>query len=585
MNLKSFISGQLKKTFVNKYNVNIGDSYFNVTYVGNHGIDYSMQSLFKLRDYLKMIGIIVSNEELFNVFNFESEYFEIALSGIRININLTTKCVNKIFTETFDIIKIKKTKLKKKVIVDFSSPNIAKDMHVGHLRSTIIGDSICKLYESEGHDVMRINHIGDFGLQFGMLIQHLFEVCPEYKMQVSSISDLQKFYAESKKRFDTDELFNKNTYDKVVKLQSGDTEIVNAWNFIKDISRKAYNDIYDRLDVYLCEVGESFYQEKIPDLIKDLEQNGLLCEEEGRKIIKLDGFRLSLTVVKSDGGFTYDTTDLAAIKFRLVDLNADKIIYVVDVGQSLHFEMLFAVAQKIGWLKSHQSIKHVGFGLVLDENGKKFKSRSGDTIKLNTLLDESLIQAKEAFNTAKQERSKNQNVNVAFDSDEEKLIIKNIAYGSIKYADLSTLRTNNYKFSFDKMLSFKGNTWTYQLYEYVRICSVLENAGDFVNRLYKNENNFIISEKEEVHICKIIFLFPEIIEKLFDSLMFHILCNYLYDLTNAFGSFHTKCRCLHYDANKVLVSVNYSRLAICVATKNILKQCFNILGLNKLKRM
>jgi len=584
MNIQNIIFKQLKKSFVDQYQIPIDDKYFHVIYLGNHGIDYSMQSLFKLNNYLKTINISVIDNELFMILtkDFNPKLFTISLNKSSININLTNEIISLMIKKTYGNIGIEITERKKKILVDFSSPNIAKDMHVGHLRSTIIGDSICKLYETQGHEVMRVNHIGDFGLQFGMIIQYFFENCPNYKNQELSIGDLQKFYAESKKRFDVDVDFRNASYKKVVMLQSGDKEIIEAWNFIKDISRKAYDDIYNRLNINLIEVGESFYQNQIPDLIDELSQKGILCEDDGRKIIRVPNSKVPLTVIKSDGGFTYDTTDLAAIKYRLTNLNVDEIIYVVDVGQSLHFDMLFSVAKEMGWLKEHQNVKHVGFGLVLDEKGKKFKSRDGDTVKLNLLLDEAMIQAKKALELAKQKRRSNNGKNISLSENEQDDVIKSVAYGSIKYADLSTLRTNNYKFSFDKMLLFEGNTGVYQLYEYVRIYSIMCQID--MNKVNEHVNEFTISEKEELHICKTILLFPEIIKKLSSDLMFHTLCNYMYDLTNAFGSFYCNCRCLHYDGD-TLLSINYSRILICDITKSILESCFNILGINKLKKM
>jgi arginyl-tRNA synthetase len=466
---------------------------------------------------------------------------------------------------------------KKNILVDFSSPNIAKDMHVGHLRSTIIGDSICKLHEIFGHNVLRINHIGDFGLQFGMIIQHLLEKYPNYKESNLSITDLQNLYAESKKRFDVDADFKKEAYQKVVQLQLNiNNDIVSAWNFIKDISRLSYNDIYDRLGVKLEEYGESFYQDKIPDVIQELGLKGMLVDDNNRKIIKLDKFELPLTVVKSDGGYTYDTTDLAAVKYRLVDLNMDKVIYVVDEGQTLHFELIFEVAKIMGWKRDDQELVHVGFGLVLDDTGKKFQSRKGDTIKLKDLLDKSLVVAGNVYDKVRKDDN-------GIGEDERKLIIKNVAYGSIKYADLASMRTTTYKFSLEKMVSLKGNTGVYNLYEYVRICAIVRKAGDFINDL--DPRGVSIEDKEEANVCKQILLFPEIIERAYSTLMFHIVCAYMYDLTTAFSSFYKKYKCLVFDSEKNVIGINNNKMLICVSTKKILETCFFVLGINTLDRM
>lgn len=270
----------------------------------------------------------------------------------------------------------------KRAVVDFSSPNIAKQMHVGHLRSTIIGESICRLLEFFGHDVLRLNHVGDWGTQFGMLIAHLEDKFPNFAKVSPPISDLQAFYKESKTRFDSDEAFKKRAYNCVVKLQGGDPITVKAWTLICDVSRKEFQRIYDRLDIKLVERGESFYQSRMEKLVADLEAKGLLVEDEGRKIIwGVDNpgeNDVPLTLVKSDGGFTYDTSDMATIKQRVEEEKADWIIYVVDAGQAVHFKTFFQCAERLGITKPDvHRIEHVGFGVVLGEDGKKFKTRSG----------------------------------------------------------------------------------------------------------------------------------------------------------------------------------------------------------------
>lgn len=368
----------------------------------------------------------------------------------------------------------------------------------------------------------------------------------------------------------------KKAYQKVVLLQSGDTKIVDAWNYIKNISRIAYNQIYDRLDIKITEVGESFYQNKIPQLIQELQSKNILDDDDGRQIIKVPGHDLPLTIIKSDGGFTYDTTDLAAIRYRLIDLNMDDVIYVVDNGQAQHFELIFEVARIMQWLKPNQTVKHVGFGLVLGDDKKKFKSRSGDTVKLIHLLDEGLIKASEML----EEKRGHDNTDL-----DKNTIINNVAYGCIKYADLSSIRTNDYVFSFNKMLSLKGNTCAYQLYEYVRICAILRNTHMEQENILQYLSTFDVIDIEGINLCKIILLFPEIIDAINNNLMFHTLCSYLYDLTNAFSLFHIKCRCLEFDKDKNLININYNRLLLCIATKLIIEYCFQVLGIKKLEYM
>ena len=579
INTKLVLTKCLKKAYDDSYGFDEGVNLLSVLYFGRNNIDYVMKSLTGLKKILENHNIMDSDEEIYTKLTkyIDKEYFHIFMERNSININLKPNYIIESIKQVFDNKEIMKklSKFKRNILVDFSSPNIAKDMHVGHLRSTIIGDSICKLYELQGHNVYRVNHIGDFGLQFGMIIEHLLEKYPDYTNCNLTIENLQQFYAESKKRFDLDEEFKKNAYHKVVLLQSGDKKIVDAWNFIKHISRQAYNQIYERLDVKLDEVGESFYQDKIPALINELMLKNILQDDAGRKIIKVPGHDLPLTVIKSDGGFTYDTTDLAAIRYRLVDLHVDDVIYVVDNGQEEHFKLIFKVAEMMQWLKPEQSVKHVGFGLVLGDDKKKFKSRSGDTVKLVQLLDEGLVKAKEMLEAKRGSGN---------DLDKNK-IIQNVAYGCIKYADLSSIRTNNYVFSFNKMLSLKGNTGAYQLYEYVRICAIFRNTNVIFDDLMKYLPDINLNEKEEMVLCKTILIFPEIIETLNNNLMFHILCSYLYDLTNTFSVFHTKCRCLEFDKDKNLIDINYDRLLLCMATKIIIEHCFEILGIKKLERM
>ena len=576
-NIKKNIIIAIKNNIFQFTGLGIEDKVLNINFT-TYSHDYSLRSLSGLEKVMQSKNSIKTGTDLIKYLqaNMDDKKYIVTMGKHSLDISLTTNYVE---GEIKNLLKnqkiLKQDQTKQKILVEFSSPNIAKDMHVGHLRSTIIGDSIARLYECQGFDVSRINHIGDFGLQFGMIIEHLLETYPDLTDCNLSISDLQNFYAASKKKFDEDADFQKRSYKKVVELQNGDEKVVSAWNYIKDISRKSYNEIYDRLGIHLSEVGESFYQSRIPSLIDELIGKNLLKEDNGRKIIEIKGYELPLTVIKSDGGYTYDTTDLAALKYRLIEQKMDTIIYVVDSGQSLHFQLLFEVAKLTGWLKDHQEIKHIGFGLVLGSDKKKFRSRDGNTVKLIDLLDESLIKAQKVLDDHKHDHLET----------EKKEIVKAVAYGSIKYADLSTIRLNNYCFSFDKMLSLKGNTGAYQLYEYVRICSILRNAGQYVEMAIKSVEDFKLTEREEIYLCKILLQFPEIIDKMSEDLLLNSLCSYLYELTNAFSSFHLKCRCLYYDDNKELVRADLNRVLICVATKLIMGQCFDILGINKLEKM
>ncbi|EJW87749.1 hypothetical protein WUBG_01338 [Wuchereria bancrofti] len=426
---------------------------------------------------------------------------------------------------------------KRRALVDFSSPNIAKQMHVGHLRSTIIGDSISRLLTYVGFDVLRLNHIGDWGTQFGMLIAHLQDCFPNFINEVPPISDLQAFYKESKKRFDEDEAFKARAYQCVTKLQSFDPDFVKAWQMICDVSRKDFSQIYDRLDITIVERGESFYQKHMVELVDEFDKLGVLELDEGRKILKL-GEGVPLTVVKSDGGFTYDTSDLAALKYRLFVDKADWIIYVVDAGQSLHFELLYAAGQKLGWYSpSEKRVELVTFGLVLGEDKKKFKTRSGDSVRLTDLLDEGVKRAE-----AKLQEKERDKVMIP----EELVLARDaVAYGCVKYADLSQTRTQDYVFSFDRMLDDRGNTAVYLLYAFARIQSICRNSGvseeDIHNYLHSLPNGLLpLEHKSEFRLAKTILKFTDCILNTLDNFLLHQkfiaswkCCNLIFSNTEA----------------------------------------------------
>ncbi|XP_055905133.1 probable arginine--tRNA ligase, cytoplasmic [Eupeodes corollae] len=472
--------------------------------------------------------------------------------------------------------------IKKRVLVDFSSPNIAKQMHVGHLRSTIIGESIARLLEFIGHDVVRHNHLGDWGTQFGMLIAHLEDSFPSFHTESPPIHDLQAFYKESKKRFDEDEEFKKRAYSCVVKLQSGDPLSVRAWTLICDVSRKEFQNIYDRLDVTLEERGESFYQSRMIDVIKLLESKGFLEEDEGRKIMWSDETKtgVPLTVIKTDGGFTYDTSDMAAIRYRFEEVKADWAIYVVDAGQNTHLTTIFACAERANIidLKKHR-VDHVMFGVVLGEDGKKFKTRSGETVKLSDLLDEGLRRALDKLK--EKERDK------VLTPEELKAAQESVAYGCIKYADLCHNRTNAYVFSFDKMLEDRGNTAVYLLYAFTRICSIARNCGvDFSNlsEILKTESITVEHEKEW-KLAKVLLKFPDVILKITKDLLLHTLCEYCYEVCTTFSEFYDKCYCIEKNKEGTIIKVHKSRILLCEATASVLSKCFYILGLKPVQKI
>lgn len=470
---------------------------------------------------------------------------------------------------------------KKRVIVDFSSPNIAKEMHVGHLRSTIIGESICRLLEFCGHDVLRLNHVGDWGTQFGMLIAHIQEKYPDYEKQTTlPISDLQELYKVSKTRFDEEEDFKTRAYQAVVALQNRDPQFYNAWQKICDISRAEFQALYDRLDISIIERGESYYQPLMPLVVEDLESKGLIKTEEGRKLLFPPGVT-PLTLVKSDGGYTYDTSDVAAIRHRIEEEKGDWLIYVVDRGQATHFESIFAAAKYAGYLDEYKvRVNHVEFGVVLGEDKKKFKTRSGETVRLAELLDEGLERSLATLKM--KERDK------VLSEEELKAAQEAVAYGCIKYADLSHDRTRDYVFSYDKMLEDKGNTAVYLLYMLTRIRSIIRSCKLTPEQIHNaiGQTPIILDDPLELALGKLLIRFPEILFRTVDSLLLHQICDYLYELAYTFSRFYDKCYCIRLNKETGEVTeLNMPRILLCEATARTLETGFHIVGLQPVSRM
>lgn len=471
---------------------------------------------------------------------------------------------------------------RERVIVDFSSPNIAKEMHVGHLRSTIIGDSICRVLEFINNDVLRINHLGDWGTQFGMLIAHLQDKFPDYKTHSPPISDLQAFYKESKMRFDSDEEFKKRAYACVVKLQSHEPDYIAAWKLICEVSRQEFQKIYKRLEIKIIDRGESFYHDRMDVIVKQLKDKGFLENDEGRLIMWGDPVNhtgIPLTVVKSDGGYTYDTSDLATIQQRVDEEKGNRFIYVTDAGQYTHFMMIDQCARRAGILKGDKKVEHVGFGVVLGEDKKKFKTRSGDTIKLINLLDEGLSRANDKL--VEKGRDK------VLTPEELKLAQEAVAYGCIKYADLSHNRVNDYIFSFDKMLDDRGNTAVYLLYALTRIRSIARNAQVSIDLLLEEaqKSGLKFTHEAEWKLGKVLLRFPETILKVSKDLYLHTLCEYLYEISSTFTEFYDKCYCIEKDKEGKIVKILYDRLILCEITARIMEKCFEILGIKTVSKM
>lgn len=469
-----------------------------------------------------------------------------------------------------------------RVIIDFSSPNIAKEMHVGHLRSTIIGDSLARVLEFCGYEVLRLNHVGDWGTQFGMLITHLKEVIPEalHTKDIVEISDLVNFYRQAKKRFDEDQIFQNKSRSEVVNLQAGDQKSLIAWQLLCNQSRKEFQKIYDRLDIKLTERGESFYNKFLVDVINDLKNKNLLVNDQGAQCIFLDGVvgkdgkPQPIIIQKSDGGFNYATTDLAAIKYRLTTPphgdGAFRLIYVTDAGQASHFSGVFQIAKLANWIPKDCQIEHVPFGLVQGEDGKKLKTRSGETIKLVDLLDEAIQRAREDLKNRLNTESRSEN---------ESFIDKvstTVGIAAIKYADLSQNRISNYQFSFDKMLSLQGNTAPYLLYALVRIAGISRKGGD-LNVL---DQNIQFNEPQEWALIRKLLELDCTIAEVEKELLPNRLCGYLFELSQIFNRFYDQVPIL-----KASEPLRTSRLALCSITADTLKLGMTLLGIPTLERM
>ena len=465
---------------------------------------------------------------------------------------------------------------KQKIIVEFSSPNVAKELHVGHIRSTIIGDCLARLFEFLGQAVLRLNHIGDWGTQFGMLIAYMQEHAPAALLgkEPTHLESLMQWYRAAKKRFDEDPDFKKRSQLEVVRLQSGDREATSAWKLLCEISRQGFQEIYDLLGVRITERGESFYNPLLKGIVEELEKKHLITVSDGAKCLFLEGFKnregepLPLMVQKSDGGYNYDTTDLAAIRHRIFVERADRIIIVTDVGQSLHFQLIFAAAQKAGWLDPAKTqVDHVGFGLVLGLDGKKLKTRSGETEKLADLLTEAIDHARQML----LERLP------GADRQEIDHLARVLGIGAIKYADLSSHRTKDYTFSYERMLRFEGNTATFLLYAYVRIQGIQRKIGAHMQEVLAQYSIQVAHPSEislGLHLCR----FGEALEIMARDLLPNRLTDYLYTLAEKFNAFFRDC---HVEGTPQ----EGNRLVLCELTARILRQGLHILGLETVDRM
>ena len=481
-----------------------------------------------------------------------------------------------------DRLNVAKNPKPQRAIVDFSSPNIAKEMHVGHLRSTIIGDAIARLLEFRGHDVLRLNHVGDWGTQFGMLICYLREKYPEALTTADAIDlgDLVQLYQAAKQRFKEDEAFQENARKQVTALQSGAEDARRAWQLLCKQSRKEFEEIYERLDIAIAERGESFYNPFLPDLVDFLRESGLLEEDAGAQCVFLEGYQNKegkpqpLIVQKSDGGYNYATTDLAALRYRAEKDKADRIIYVTDAGQATHFAQVFQVARRSRLIPETVEIVHVPFGLVLGKDGKRIRTSAGETIRLKDLLDEAVNRARADLEQRIAEEGREE-TKAFVDS-----VARSVGIGAVKYADLSQNRASNYVFSYDNMLALQGNTAPYMMYAYVRVQGIARKGEIDFEAIATDRAPILLQEATELAIAKHILQFEEIIAAVEIDLLPNRLCQYLFELSQKFNQFYDRCPVLSAEE-----PLRTSRLSLCDLTARTLKCGLSLLGIPVLERM
>jgi arginyl-tRNA synthetase len=470
----------------------------------------------------------------------------------------------------------------KRAIVDYPSPNIAKEMHVGHLRPSVIGDCIARILEFLGYEVLRLSHVGDWGTPFGMLIAYLREAYPEALKSDENLDleDLASFYRHAKKRFDQDAAFQDAARLSVVQLQAGDEETLRAWKIVCDLSNRTNQRIFDLMDLSpLIIRGESFYNPFLPDVIEELDRLGLLVEDSGAKCVFLEGFTnkegepLPLIVQKSDGGYNYATTDLAAIRYRVNVDKADRVVYPVGAEQTNHFAQIFQVGKRAGWITDEVEFVHTPLGSVLGEDGKKLKSRSGEAIRLEDMLNEAIAHARADLENRLKEEGREESEEFISHSAQV------IGISAVKYADLSQNRTSNYVFSYDKMLARQGNTAVYMLYAYVRTRGI-SRKGNINFEELGSDCPVVLKEDEEFVLAKHLLRLDEILSAIEEDLLPNLLCQYLFELSQKFNQFYDRCTVL--DAEE---PIKTSRLVLCDLTARTIKLGLSLLGIPVLERM
>lgn len=559
--------------------------------------DYQFNSLPKIMILLKKENIQLSLSEFtealkIHITKYDTHALIQKIELCKVFLNITIKSTS-IIRQFFCCPKIEKVIAPLKYIVDYSSPNIAKSLHIGHLRSTVIGESITTFLKFRGHHVKGINHIGDWGTQFGILLHFLKTRYPDLDKlldYLSSVSceELTQIYREAKKLFDTSKEFANRSRKETCELQQGNEQNQIIWKQICKISESEYQTIYQLLNINnLEQVGESFYQSLIPKVLGELESKRLIQTDNGAKIIRLQGHKYPLIVTKSDGGYTYDTTDLAAIYYRTQIEHADRIIYVTDISQRNHFIMCFEVARLMGWVVGSNKLMHIGFGLVLGKDGKKLKTRSGETIKLTDVIQEIIGRSEQIMREKIQiHLEANENTKYYENLNEMDIhrISQKVGINTLKYYDLKHTYDSNYKYNPEVMFQFNGNTGVYLMYVYARINGILEKSKykkkDFASILEKLQKWDLNPTKEErelmLHICSL----PIILDKLEQNLEIYVLIDYLYKLTSLFNTFNCQKN------GKIIGTVSEKyRIGICMIVSRTIRLLFSILTLQEVSHI
>jgi arginyl-tRNA synthetase len=463
------------------------------------------------------------------------------------------------------------------IVVDYSAPNVAKEMHVGHLRSTIIGDAVVRTLEFLGHNVIRANHIGDWGTQFGMLIANLERVQQQTGEVSMELSDLEAFYRESKKLYDEDEVFAAKARSYVVKLQGGDAECAVMWKKLVDITMEQNQHNYDRLNVSLSRkdvMGESMYNSMLAPIVADLKAQGLAQESEGAQVVFLDEYKnkdgepMGAIIQKRDGGFLYTTTDIACAKYRYEILGAHRVLYFIDSRQHQHLMQAWSIVRKAGYIPESVSLEHHAFGMMLGKDGRPFKTRAGGTVRLADLLDEAQERATKLIEAKNPELSSAEKDNIA----------KTVAMAAVKYSDLSKHRTTDYVFDWDNMLAFEGNTAPYMQYAYTRVASIFAKANVSMDNL---AGSILVADEREKTLVAKLLQFEEAVQSVAREGQPHLMCSYLFELAGQFSSFYEACPIL----NSADEQLKQSRLKLAALTAKTIKQGLSLLGIDTLERM